>query len=173
MSAGQSPAGFQFVAEYADESFMIADRWHLKEKVDRLKAAGDRTGRKVGAYALFHIISAETDGEARELQRQIVEGVDLVAVKNMLGSASLDSNKGGSSQHHLAGLSRTPEQGHGAFMSTPTICGSYESVAEELDQMAIESGIDGCLFSFTDYVEGIRSFGEHIYPRLSCIRAAA
>jgi pyrimidine oxygenase len=58
-------------------------------------------------------------------------------------------------------------------MSTPTICGSYESVAEELDQMAIESGIDGCLFSFTDYVEGIRSFGEHIYPRLSCIRAAA
>jgi pyrimidine oxygenase len=167
VSAGQSESGFQFVAEHADESFMIADRWRLKAKVDRLKAAGQRTGRRVGAYALFHIVSAETDSEASEVQRRIVEGVDLVALENMLDSASLDSNKGGSSQHHLAGMSRTPAEGHGAFMSIPTICGSYERVAEELDEIASESGIDGCLFSFPNFVEGIRSFGERIYPRLS------
>jgi pyrimidine oxygenase len=170
VSAGQSEAGFQFVAEYADESFMVADRWHLKEKVDRLKAAGTRSGRKVGGYALFQIISAETESEANEVQAQIVRGVDLVALGNMLDSASLDSNKGGSSEHHLAGLSRTPAQGHGAFMSIPTICGSYESVAEQLDEIVAESGIDGCLFSFPDFVEGIRGFGEHIYPRLSCTK---
>lgn len=171
VSAGQSEAGFQFVAEYADESFIIADRWHLREKVDRLTAAGQRTGRKVGAYALFHIVSARTESEASDIQRRIVDGVDLVALGNMLDSASLDSNKGGSSQHHLAGLSRTPAQGHGAFMSIPTICGSYESVAEQLDEIAAESGIDGCLFSFPDFVHGIRNFGKHIYPRLSCTKA--
>jgi pyrimidine oxygenase len=173
VSAGQSEAGFQFVAEYADKSFMIADRWHLKAKVARLKAAGERTGRKVGAYALFQIVSAKTDSEASELQSRIVEAIDLVALDHMLDSAALDSNAGGSSQHHLAGLSRTPAQGHAAFMSIPTICGAYENVAEQLDQIALESGIDGCLFSFPDFVEGIRTFGEHIYPRLSCIKAAA
>ncbi|HXL65190.1 MAG TPA: LLM class flavin-dependent oxidoreductase [Xanthobacteraceae bacterium] len=173
VSAGQSEAGFQFVAEYADESFMVTDRWHLKEKVDRLKAAGAGSGRKVGGYALFQIISAETESEANKVQAEIVHGVDLVALGNMLHSASLDSNKGGSSEHHLAGLSRTPAQGHGAFMSIPTICGSYESVAEQLDEIVAESGIDGCLFSFPDFVEGIRDFGEHIYPRLSCTKGAA
>ena len=173
VSAGQSDAGFQFVAEYADESFMVADRWHLKEKVDRLKAAGERTGREVGGYALFQIIAAGTQNEATDVQRRIVEGIDLTALGNMLDSASLDSNKGGSSEHHLEGLSRTPEQGHGAFMSIPTICGSYERVAEQLDEIVAESGIDGCLFSFPDFVEGIRSFGEHIYPRLSCTTALA
>ena len=58
-------------------------------------------------------------------------------------------------------------------MSIPTICGSYESVAEQLDEIVAESGIDGCLFSFPDFVEGIRDFGEHIYPRLSCTKGAA
>jgi pyrimidine oxygenase len=152
---------------------MVADRWHLKEKVDRLKVAGARSGRKVGAYALFQIISAETESEANDVQADIVRGVDLVALGSMLDSASLNSNKGGSSEHHLAGLSRTPAEGHGAFMSIPTICGSYASVAEQLDEIVAESGIDGCLFSFPDFVEGIRSFGERIYPRLSCTETVA
>lgn len=173
VSAGQSDAGFEFVAEYADESFMVVDKWHLKSRVDRLQAAGRATGRKVGAYALFHVVSARTDREANEIQDRIVQGVDLIALGNMLDSASLDSNKGGSSEHQLAGMERSPAEGHGAFMSIPVICGSYESVADQLDEIVAESGIDGCLFSFPDFVQGIRDFGENISPRLACLRSAS
>jgi pyrimidine oxygenase len=168
VSAGQSDAGFQFVAEYADKSFMHIERSHLKEKVDRLKAAGTRTGRKVGAYALFHLITAETDREAAEIQDRIVQGVDLVALGNLHASAAMDTNEGGVSKRLVAAdLSRTPAEGHGAFMSIPTICGSYESVAEQMNGIVAESQVDGFLFSFPDFVRGIRAFGEHIRPRLS------
>jgi pyrimidine oxygenase len=170
VSAGQSDDGFQFVAEYADESFITVDRWHLKAKVDRLKEAGTQTGRKVGAYALFHIVSAKTDREANEIEDRITQGVDLVALGNMLESASRDTNKGGSSRQHLDGLSRTAAEGHGAFMSIPTICGSHERVADQIDEIVSETGIDGCLFSFPDFVKGITDFGENIRPRLVCTK---
>jgi len=88
----------------------------------------------------------------------------------MLGSASLDTNKDGSSRHHLEGLSRTPAEGHGAFMSIPTICGSHGRVADQIDEIVNKTGIDGCLFSFPDFVKGIRDFGESIHPRLSCTK---
>jgi pyrimidine oxygenase len=171
VSAGQSDAGFQFVAEYADESFIHVDRWHLKEKVDRLKAAGKRTGRKVGAYALFHLIAAESDREANEIQDRIVQGVDLVALGNMLASAAMDTRTEGWQTRFLAAdLARTtPAEGHGAFMSIPTICGSYESVAEQMNEIVAESEVGGFLFSFPDFVGGIRDFGERIRPRLSFI----
>jgi pyrimidine oxygenase len=167
VSAGVSPAGFEFVAEFADRSFITVDRWHLKEKVDHLKAAGVRTGRKVGAYALYQLVAAETDREANDLKDRIVEGIDLVALGNMLSSASLDSNKDGSSKHQLASSTRTPEQGHGAFMSIPVVCGCYESVAAQLGEIAAETGVDGFLFSFPDFVNGIKHFGERIRPLLS------
>lgn len=173
VSAGQSEAGFKFVAEFADRSFLTIDRWQLKSKVDQLKLAGRKIGRRVGAYALFHIVAAQTDDAARQITEKIMNGVDHVALRNMIGSASLDTNRDGSSEHHLAGLSRPPEKGHGAFMSIPVIHGSYERVADELNEIGEETGIDGCLFSFPDFVAGIRDFGEKISPRISARGAAS
>jgi alkanesulfonate monooxygenase SsuD/methylene tetrahydromethanopterin reductase-like flavin-dependent oxidoreductase (luciferase family) len=73
----------------------------------------------------------------------------------------------------LEGLSRAPAEGHGAFMSIPAIRGCYERVAADLDEIVAETGIDGCLFSFPNYAEGIRDFGERILPRLSSRKSLA
>jgi pyrimidine oxygenase len=40
-----------------------------------------------------------------------------------------------------------------------------------LTEIAEDTGIDGYLFSFPDFVAGIREFGEKILPRISA-RAA-
>jgi alkanesulfonate monooxygenase SsuD/methylene tetrahydromethanopterin reductase-like flavin-dependent oxidoreductase (luciferase family) len=55
-------------------------------------------------------------------------------------------------------------------MSIPTICGSHGRVADQIDEIVNKTGNAGCLFSFPDFVNGIRDFGESIYPRLSCTK---
>ena len=41
---------------------------------------------------------------------------------------------------------------------------------EQLDAIADETGVDGILFSFPDFVQGIRDFGEKVAPHLTTAR---
>jgi pyrimidine oxygenase len=47
------------------------------------------------------------------------------------------------------------------------IHGSYASVARKIDQIGRDTGIDGMLFSWPDFVTGVRDFGERVKPLLS------
>jgi pyrimidine oxygenase len=53
------------------------------------------------------------------------------------------------------------------FMGTSVIQGSYQSCARQIDELARDTGVDGLLLSFLDFVGGIRSFGEKIIPMLA------
>ena len=68
VSAGQSDTGMKFAAEYADFNFCLGEGVNTPTKcadtVGRLVAAVAKTGRKVGAYALFMVIADETDANA-------------------------------------------------------------------------------------------------------------
>jgi pyrimidine oxygenase len=59
-----------------------------------------------------------------------------------------------------------------AYMSIPVICGSYATCAKKIDEIAQESGISGMLWSFPDFVQGVRDFGTEIMPRLACLKNA-
>ena len=48
------------------------------------------------------------------------------------------------------------EDGNMAFMGFPVICGSFETVARKIDKIADETGIDGMLFSWADFVGGLK-----------------
>ena len=61
------------------------------------------------------------------------------------------------------------EDGNMAFMGFPVICGSFETVARKIDKIANETGIDGMLFSWADFVGGLKDFGEQIMPKLKCV----
>ena len=65
-------------------------------------------------------------------------------------------------------LSRAPEDSNMTFMGMPVVHGSYKRVAEKLDQIAEETEIDGAMFSFPDYLQGIRAFGAKILPHMTC-----
>ncbi len=168
VAAGQSPAGMRFVAEVGDRNFVTAGSSRLKEIVQNLTSNAAEHGRKVGTFACMHIISADTDREATELTARIVAEADEVAIGNLINSANLDTNQGGTSEHVRTGLGRAVEDGNVAFMGIPVVYGSHKRVAEKLDQMAEETGIDGAMFSFPNYLAGIRNFGTKILPHLTC-----
>ncbi len=167
VSAGQSPAGMRFVAEFGDRSFVQAGPDRLKQIVTNLKNAGREFGRQVGAYAVFHIIAAKTDAEAAMITENIVKHADTAAITNMIRSAMLDTNPNGISEHQTQGMTRPVKDGNSAFMTIPVVHGSFETVAVQLDSIIAETGIDGLLCSFPDFVAGVRGFGQKIRPRMN------
>lgn len=166
--AGQSPKGVAFTAAHGDQNFVIAHPPALKAIVDDVRAAAAANGRRVGTYALFGLIIAPTDAEARQIGDDIVAGADTGAIANILASAALDTNVGGTADRMKAGLSMPLETGNIAFMGFPVIYGSPATVAAKIDEVAAETGIDGMLFSWPDFVPGIRDFGASVMPLLRC-----
>ncbi|MEM7540844.1 MAG: LLM class flavin-dependent oxidoreductase [Pseudomonadota bacterium] len=170
--AGQSPKGKQFVAEMADHQFVMTGASNLKAGVEDIKARAGQTQRQVGIYALYHMVIEETDEAALRKAQEIVERADHGALANILASAGLDTNEGGTSDQLKAALEQSVEEGNMAFMGIPALVGSPATIAAEIDKVARATGIDGILFSWPDFVSGIKRFGEQVIPHLECQKAA-
>jgi len=177
VTAGQSTAGQMYTAHYGDYNFVFGDRKLLPTITKPMLEEAEKVGRTVGTYALFTIIMGETDEEAAAKTQHIVDGQDIEALKNIVGSASMDPQTGGTSAHFVNGLTAPPEEGNLTFMSFPVIQGSYESVAEQIATMQRDTGVAGVLMTFVDYVPDIKIFGEKVLPlikeKYAALQAAA
>jgi pyrimidine oxygenase len=167
--AGQSPRGRQFVADAADHQFVLTGKSNLAANVKDIKARARASGRDVGIYALYQMIVADTDAQARALVDDIVRQADHSAITNMLASAALDTNTAGSSAQLAAALDQSVDEGNMAFMGIPAVVGAPATIAEEIDDIARTTGIDGLLFSWPNFVPGVRRFGEEVKPLLKCV----
>lgn len=164
--AGQSPAGREFVANHADHQFVLTSEDNLVTSVKDIRERSAETGRDVGIYALFHMIVADTDEQARAEVDAIIAGADHGAISNILASADLDTNKGGTADQLKAALDQDVEAGNMAFMGIPVIYGSPDTVATRIEGIVARTGIDGMLFSWPDFVGGIERFGTDVMPKL-------
>lgn len=164
--AGQSPAGREFVANHADHQFVLTSEDNLVTSVKDIRERSAETGRDVGIYALFHMIVADTDEQARAEVDAIIAGADHGAISNILASADLDTNKGGTADQLKAALDQDVEAGNMAFMGIPVIYGSPDTVATRIEGIVARTGIDGMLFSWPDFVAGIERFGTDVMPKL-------
>ena len=99
---------------------------------------------------------------------EIIAGADHGAIANIMASAAMDTNAGGIAERLKSGLSLGLEEGNMAFMGIPVLAGSPETLALRIDEIAEETGIDGMLFSWPDFVGGITDFGERVMPLLKC-----
>lgn len=164
VTAGQSPRGQKYTAEYSDYNFVFADRKLLPQIVKPVQDMAKEAGRKVGTLPLYQIIAAETDEKAQARVDELVENADHEAIKNVMGSAAMDPQTGGTSKHFLDGLTADPEVGNATFMSFPVLHGSYETVAEKIISVDRDFKIPGMLMTFVDWVPDLKAFGEKILP---------
>ena len=161
ISAGQSPSGKEFCAKHADQRFMFG---HPAVLDDLEKSKASPSG--FGSYVYAHIITEKTDQKAKDVANEIVRKADTEAIENMISSSLLDTNKEGTSAAMQAALGRSLEDGNMAFTSAPVIYGSPKTVAEKLNEVAERTGTDGFMFSWNDYVTGMRTFGQEVRPHL-------
>jgi pyrimidine oxygenase len=161
--AGQSPAGMEFVAKYADFGFCLSsginDPLKSASTISRLIEACAKTGRTVRAYVQLMIIADETDDAASAKWDRYRSGADRDAIAWMTQQARADTRASSvSSVMHQT-------QDESAFnLNMGTLIGSYRAVAEMLDELSTIEGLAGILLTLDDYVDGLDNFGTKIQP---------
>ena len=153
--AGQSDRGLQFTAEYGRYSFITGTPEEVVASKQRLDAAAAKTGRSVDALPIFMVVMAPTDEEAQERYQHILDGADMVAMNNLATDAGA-----GRRRHREAFVERT------IFTAQAALVGSYETIGRILRGLTDDGTVDGLMFTFVDYVEDVRNFGEHVLPQL-------
>lgn len=163
VAAGQSGTGIEFAAKYTDYNFCMGEGVNTPTKfaasVARLVEASARTGRKVGAYALFMVIADETDAAAQAKWELYKEGKDLVALSWMGVQAAADDKADTAS---TARYMTNPVSAVNFNMGT--LVGSYATVAGLLDEIGTVDAVAGVMLTFDDFLLGLEAFGTHIQP---------
>jgi pyrimidine oxygenase len=161
--AGQSEAGMEFSARYADMNFCIAKGTNTPRAVgptiERLHAATARYGRKVGAYLLLTCIIDDTDASAMAKWEHYTAGADAAALAYIAAQSAMDSSPTANVKQIVGG--------EGAInLNIGTFIGSPASVAQMLDELASIPGVKGVLLTLDDFREGLDRFGREVVPRM-------
>lgn len=164
VAAGQSERGMRFCAEYGDYQFILGTGVNTPKafapSAEQLVRATKETGRDVGAFVLFMVITDETDEKAMAKWKHYNAGADAGALSWMAGQAAADTvNADGTSTASNIAL---PE---GAInFNMGTLVGSYASVARMLDEVDTVPGVKGVMLTFDDFVTGMDIFGTKVQP---------
>ena len=167
--AGQSGAGMAFTAQYADYNFCFGVGFNTPKAcaptVARMQAMAAKTGRPVGNYGLFMVITGETDAEAMAKWELYKDGADLEALKWLTDQGSADKKSGADTnvKHMIDAKSAVN-------LNIGLLVGSHATVARLLDEVATIPGMAGVLLTFDEFVSGTEIFGERIQPLMQCRR---
>ena len=166
MNAGGSSRGQRFAAEHADMVFLslsdlsAEDLDGARAKVDDYKnLARDEFGREIQAWTHVNIVCAETMEEAREVEREMLSGGDVDAIKNMLKIMGVESAVLGDVAWE--GLIDRFIAGWGGAIIT----GDPAYVAQRL-QAVSDAGFDGCLLVMPRWDDGVKILGDKVLPAL-------
>jgi pyrimidine oxygenase len=161
--AGQSEAGMAFSANYADYNFCFGKGINtptaFAPTAERLIEATKKTGRHVTSFALFMIVSDETDEAARAKWDLYKDGADNEAIAWLKEQSSVDKTSGSDTN-----VRQMADPTSAVNINMGTLVGSYASIAHMLDEVATVPGTEGVLLTFDDFVKGIEVFGERIQP---------
>ena len=151
--AGMSKRGFEFSVRECDGCFIGgSDRGETRAASLRAKALAASLGKTIKTYCMMTVITAETDVEAEARAQEYRDGLDEGAVRGMLESYGLSGNA-------------MTERARDAFM-TQTVVGSPATCASQIEQFMSDCEIDGLMFIFDDYQEGLCVTGRDILPAL-------
>ncbi|MFD1707874.1 LLM class flavin-dependent oxidoreductase [Siminovitchia sediminis] len=158
--AGMSETGLNFTAKNGSHSF-VSGRNFAEMKAMGLKAkeTAKKYGRTIKTNTVFIIIQADTDKEAKELEQYYRDGADVELLSNIMNIYSKDAS--GSASQMLAENAKKH-----VFYGFPPISGSPETIASILEEVHREGEFDGILFTFPEYLEGMRNFNEKVRPLL-------
>jgi len=159
VNAGNSPAGVEFSAREADFNFLTLDTIeHGREMVADLHRRARGHGREIGAMTYAMMICRDTEREAQEVRREILEKGDWGAATNIMKVLGIES---GSFHEQIKSFGERFILGWGGY----PIIGTPEQAVDQLK--AINAiGIEGAILGFLDYHEELAYFERAVMPLL-------
>ena len=155
--AGMSSRGFDFSVRECDGCFIGgATQEETRQASLRAKSLAASLGKTIKTYCMMTVITAPTEAQAEAKAQKYRDGLDEGAVLGMLESYGVPLSGKGNAMTARA---------KGAFM-TQTAIGSPASCAAQIESFLRDCEIDGLMFIFDDYHEGLRVTGREILPAL-------
>jgi alkanesulfonate monooxygenase len=183
--SGSSDAALVSAAKHADYYLTWLEPFaQLREKFARVKERTDALGRKIKCAVRVDIVARPTEEEAWAEVRRGFENVDADALarfkKMSEGSESVGAKRQGSLQpktlSNYKDLIIEPNvwSGFGLLRGGQTqgIVGSYEQVAERLDDL-VQLGADAFILASTPHLEEAYRVGEEVLPLVRGHRSAS
>lgn len=157
--AGTSQRGMRFNAEHMDASFLSGfDGASLRRASDGARAVAATQGRDMRTYAMLTLVIADSDAQAQATAQRFREGLDEEALRGMMRAYGfLDAEIGRENAF--------VEQSRSTFM-TPRVLGTPRGVADQVGDLLEESGLDGFMLIFPDYLTALPAFGAEVLPAL-------
>jgi alkanesulfonate monooxygenase SsuD/methylene tetrahydromethanopterin reductase-like flavin-dependent oxidoreductase (luciferase family) len=162
MSAGASPAGSDFSARNADVSFItVADPASAAGRIQDFKNnAFEKYQRNPLVFSGAYVVCADTEKEAQDQLRSVIEGGDREAARNLMQVLGIQS---GSFAELMA--QNAAEDAFITGWGTPVFLGTPEQITDRF--IAIEkAGISGMTLGFHDYEHGLEHFDKAVMPLL-------
>lgn len=162
MSAGNSPRGQRFAAEFCDLNFVVAPTIEaagaIATEVKRL--ARDEFDRDIQVFGQGYIVCRDTEAEAVAYRDHYVEEKgDWDGVRNLLDVLIPNSESAlGDEWEAMAG---NLIAGYGAI----PLVGTAEQVVDGMQQFS-DAGLDGITVSWVDYPSGLEQYDEVLRPLL-------
>jgi len=157
--AGTSDAGFRFTAKEGDYSFIggitVSD---TKELSQRVKGIAAEYGRTVKTATTLLLIFGETDAAAEQRWKVIRDGADLEAVANI--ASYFGGQSRASAARKIEKTTRDPTFAGRVIPASPA------TVAEIIEDLVVEGGLDSVQLLFPDYLEGLQTFHDEVLPLL-------
>lgn len=160
--ATSSERGFQFVAEHCTDAFFGGNTLDTKKATSRrIKEIGQAHGRAVRTHTLVMLIQGDTDADAERLLAYYQAGADVDAIANVYHLRARDKDAPGQVAHRERFESSTRL----FYGGVPFVAGPAR-VAAMVEELAVDGAVDGIMFVFPDFVDGLTRFDAQVMPLL-------
>jgi dimethylsulfone monooxygenase len=161
MNAGASPAGSDFSARNADISFVSIDDIDAAAQMVRQfkNTAHEKYQRTPEVYSGAYIICRDTEAEAQQALREILDKGDREAVRNLMSVLGIQSGS------FEALIAQAAEDRFITGWGAPVFLGTPEQITERLAAVSA-AGISGMTLGFNDPENELAYFDKTVMPLL-------
>ena len=162
--ATTSERGWKFVAEHCTAAlFGGKDPQDQMKTSRRIKEVAAEHGRgDVRTHTLINLIQGDSDADAAAILKHYQAGADHEAIENIYRlrvREKVDTRAAQLRDRFESNLNRL-------FYAGIPFLGGPERVADMIEELAVDGDLDGFLFIFPDFVEGLKKFDAQVMPIL-------
>lgn len=162
VNAGSSPSGIDFSARACDINFVGMGSFEMGQASAAAvrKRAREEYQRDISTMTYATIVCRDSEAEARRDYEAMVEGIDWEAIDTLVRVFGLEGQSYGDAEA-VRRLRTQFAMGWGGM----TFVGTPEQVVDKLLKTS-QSGIDGIMLGFNDYVVELEHFDRRVMPLL-------
>jgi len=166
MNAGVSPSGREFARRHSNMHFDgVRSPEESAERIAETKRLAGAAGRDVQVWSPIGVVCRPTQREADEFTRYIVEHADAGSIGHLAEMHRRDAkdrtDPEGLLRRTEGALTERRVLARGAYCAI----GDPDLVTEELVRLK-DTGLDGVVLNFVNYLDEFPYFAEEVLPRL-------